>query len=47
MLYKSLLVMIARDGLTEALRNKIDLLYVFGRLTAEQYRDLVDYTPEE
>lgn len=46
MLYKSLKVMIARDGLTAALRTKIDLLYALGRLTDAEYLDLIGGSEE-
>ena len=40
MLYKTLQRMVAR-GMTDELRDKIDLLYALGRLTQEQYMALV------
>lgn len=40
MLYRTLERMVAR-GMTEELRDKIDTLYALGRLTDEQYRELV------
>lgn len=30
-----------RRGQTEGLREKIDLFYAYGRLTAEEYNELV------
>lgn len=41
MLYKTLKKMILAQGLTDELRDKIDTLYALGRLTDEQYHDLV------
>ena len=40
MLYRTLERMVAR-GMTEELREKIDTLYLLGRLTKDQYRALV------
>ena len=40
MLYRTLERMVAR-GMTDELRDKIDTLYLLGRLTKEQYRVLV------
>lgn len=40
MLYRTLERMVAR-GMTEELRDKIDTLYLLGRLTKDQYRELV------
>lgn len=40
MLYKTLQRMVAR-GMTDELRDKIDTLYALGRLTQEQYMELV------
>ena len=40
MLYRTLERMVAR-GMTDELRDKIDTLYMLGRLTKEQYRELV------
>lgn len=41
MLFEVLKKLIALKGLTEELREKIDLLYALGRLTTEQYQELV------
>ncbi len=46
MLYKSLKTMIARDGLTDALRTRIDVLYACGRLTDAEYADLIGSSEE-
>lgn len=40
MLYRTLELMVAR-GMTDELRDKIDTLYLLGRLTKEQYMELV------
>ena len=40
MLYRTLERMVAR-GMTDELRDKIDTLYLLGRLTKEQYTALV------
>lgn len=40
MLYKTLQRMVAK-GMTDDLRDKIDTLYLLGRLTKEQYMALV------
>lgn len=40
-------MLIAHDGLTEALHNRIDVLFALGRLTDEQYRTLVDGEAQE
>lgn len=41
MLFEVLKKLIALKGLTEELREKIDLLYALGRLTTDQYNELV------
>lgn len=41
MLYKILKKRILTNGLTDELRDKIDTLYALGRLTDEQYHDLI------
>lgn len=40
MLYRTLERMVARS-MTDELRDKIDTLYLLGRLTKDQYRELV------
>ena len=42
MLYKTLLKLKERTGLTDDLKNKIDVLFVAGRITEEQYKELMD-----
>lgn len=41
MLYKTLKKLVISTGLTDELREKIDTLYALGRLTDEQYHDLI------
>ncbi|MDL2318785.1 hypothetical protein LJC74_06920 [Eubacteriales bacterium OttesenSCG-928-A19] len=41
MLYKSLVLLIEK-GVTDGLREKIDLLFAFARLTDEEYTTLDD-----
>lgn len=41
MLFKTLKKLIDKQGLTDELREKIDTLYALGRLTEEQYKELV------
>ena len=41
MLFKTLKKLVPK-GMTEELREKIDTLYALGRLTEEQYKELVD-----
>lgn len=41
MLYKTLKKMVLASGLTAELRDKIDTLYALGRLTDEQYIEIV------
>lgn len=41
MLFNVLKTKVTKEGLTEALRQKIDLLYVLERLTTEQYNELI------
>ena len=36
-----------RNGLTEDLKNKIDIFFATGRITEEQYNDLMDIGNEE
>lgn len=40
MLYNTLKKMVMK-GMTDELHDKIDTLYALGRLTEEQYKDLV------
>lgn len=43
MLYKTLLKLKERNGLTNDLKNKIDIFFATGRITEEQYNELMDY----
>lgn len=47
MLYRTLLKLKKRNGLTEDLKNKIDIFFATGRITEEQYNDLMDIGNEE
>ena len=47
MLYKTLLKLKERTGLTEDLKSKIDVFFAVGRITEEQYNTLMDITPED
>lgn len=47
MLYKTLLKLKERNGLTDDLKNKIDIFFATGRITEEQYNDLMDIGNEE
>ena len=47
MLYKTLKKLKERNGLTEDLKNKIDIFFATGRITEEQYDDLMDVDNEE
>ena len=42
MLYKTLLKLKERTGLTDDLKNKIDIFFATGRITEEQYNELMD-----
>ena len=42
MLYKTLIKLKQRDGLTDSLKNKIDIFFATGRITEEQYNDLME-----
>lgn len=46
MLYKTLLKLKERDGLTNDLKNKIDIFFATGRITEEQYNELMDIKEE-
>lgn len=43
MLFKTLLKLKERNGLTDDLKNKIDVFYAVGRITEEQYKELIDF----
>ena len=47
MLYRTLLKLKERNGLTEDLKNKIDIFFATGRITEEQYNDLMNIGDEE
>nr|DAZ16659.1 MAG TPA: Mannitol repressor [Caudoviricetes sp.] len=42
MLFKTLKKLKERNGLTDDLKNKIDVFFAIGRITEEQYNDLMD-----
>ena len=46
MLYKALLKIKTSKGFDDAMRAKIDVFFALGRLTAKEYRKLLDL-PEE
>lgn len=45
MLYKTLLKLKELAGLTDDLKNKIDVFFAVGRITEEQYNELMDIHP--
>lgn len=47
MLYKALLKIKTSKGFDDAMRTKIDVFYALGRLTAEEYRKLLDLPNED
>ena len=47
MLYKTLKKLKERNGLTEDLKNKIDIFFATGRITEEQYNELMDVVVKE
>lgn len=47
MLYRTLLKLKERDGLTSDLKNKIDIFFATDRITEEQYNELMDIKSEE
>ena len=42
MLYKTLLKLKEKNGLTDDLKNKIDIFFATGRITEEQYNELMN-----
>lgn len=46
MVYKALCRLKKAKGLTEDLKTRIDILFAAGRITEEQYTDLMDTTTE-
>ena len=47
MLYRTLLKLKERNGLTDDLKNKIDVFFAVGRITEEKYNELMDINKEE
>lgn len=47
MLYKTLLKLKEKNGLTDDLKNKIDIFFATGRITEEQYNELMDISKTE
>lgn len=47
MLYKALLKIKTSKGFDDAMRTKIDVFFALGRLTAEEYRNLLDLPDTE
>ena len=47
MLYRTLLKLKERNELTDDLKNKIDVFFAVGRITEEQYNELMDVNKEE
>ena len=47
MLYRTLLKLKEINGLTDDLKNKIDIFFATGRITEEQYTVLIDIGNEE
>ena len=45
MLFKTLLTLKKLKGLTDDLKNKIDIFFATGRITKEQYNELMDIEP--
>ena len=47
MLYRTLKKLKERNGLTDDLKNKIDVFFAVGRITEEQYNDRMDVNKKE
>lgn len=47
MLFRTLLKLKERNGLTDDLKNKIDVFFAVGRITEEQYNELMNINKEE
>lgn len=47
MLYRTLLKLKKRNGLTDDLKNKIDIFFATGRITEEQYNELMNVGKEK
>ena len=45
MLYKTLLTLKNLKGLTDDIKTKIDVFFAVGRITEEQYNELMDIHP--
>ena len=46
MLYRTLLKLKKKNGLTDDLKNKIDVFFAVGRITEDQYNNLMDNEEE-
>lgn len=46
MLYRTLLKLKERNRLTDDLKNKIDVFFAVGRITEDQYNNLMDIKEE-
>ena len=46
MLYRTLPKLKERNGLTDDLKNKIDVFFAVGRITEDQYNNLMDIKEE-
>lgn len=47
MLYKTLKKLKERNGLTDDLKTKIDIFFATGRITEDQYNELMDVGKDE
>ena len=47
MLYRTLLKLKERNGLTDDLKNKIDIFFAIGRISEEHYNELMNVNKEE
>lgn len=47
MLFKTLKKLKERNGLTDDLKNKIDVFFAVGRITEDQYNELMDVNKNE
>lgn len=47
MLYRTLLKLKEKNDLTDDLKNKIDIFFATGRITEQQYNELMDINKEE
>lgn len=46
MLYRALFKLKKRNGLTDDLKNKIDIFFATSRITEKQYNELMDVAAE-